>query len=92
MATMDSFCLDCGHVGPAKHVTPGSSRLAFLLWCALIVPGLVYSLWRRSGRTEACALCGHASLLPADSPVARGMIAAADTVPPAAVPWSRSGP
>lgn len=65
---MDMVCTRCEHVGePAQH-TPGSFGLELLLWLLLIVPGLLYSVWRLHSRSDRCAVCGSADLVPLQSP------------------------
>jgi hypothetical protein len=69
----DLFCTACGHVGPGKTHTRGSIGMEILLWLLLIVPGLIYSVWRHTTRGEVCGVCGAANLIPLDSPVAQKM-------------------
>ena len=64
------FCPHCGHQGTARDHTPGSMGIELVLWLCLIIPGLIYSLWRLSARRPVCARCGAAGLLPEDSPAA----------------------
>lgn len=74
--TRSRICTTCGHIGaPASH-TPGSMRIEAVLWLCLIVPGLIYSLWRLSARRDACAKCAAATLLPLDAPMAQRFIQA----------------
>lgn len=70
MSDPRKLCSSCGHVGRPKTVTPGSLLIEAVLWLCLLVPGLIYSLWRINRRHDACAKCGAATLLPLDSPVA----------------------
>lgn len=67
------FCKACGHEGNPARKTPGSLLIELVLWLFLIVPGLVYSLWRLSRRHDACQVCGSADIIPCDSPMARSM-------------------
>lgn len=62
------YCLRCGYTGEPTTVTPGSILIELVLWLFMIVPGLVYSLWRINRRHDACPKCGSADLIPADSP------------------------
>lgn len=64
------FCKSCGHTGRTDTHTPGSIWIEVVLWLCLIVPGLVYSIWRASSRKAKCERCGSFDLVPADSPVA----------------------
>lgn len=79
-------CGNCGHVGPAQHVTPGSIAVELLLWLCLLVPGLVYSLWRLSARRDVCAKCGAGQLLPLDTPKGAQIAAQAGVVPASDAP------
>lgn len=63
-------CMTCGHDGQAVSRVRGHLWLEVLLWLALLVPGLVYSLWRQTTRARGCALCGSAQIVPADAPAA----------------------
>jgi len=62
------ICTTCEHVGQPRRQTPGSFVIEVVLWTLLIVPGLVYSLWRLSAKRNVCVACGSAQLVPADSP------------------------
>jgi uncharacterized membrane protein YqaE (UPF0057 family) len=68
-------CATCGHHGPTVPHTRGSIWIELVLWLCLLVPGLVYSIWRLSTRAPACASCGARQLVPADSPVGRRLTA-----------------
>lgn len=67
-------CTVCGHVGETKVHTKGSIAIEIVLWLCFLIPGLIYSIWRHSTRGPACASCGSASLIPADSPRGRKVI------------------
>jgi hypothetical protein len=67
----ERVCVQCGHCAPTVSKTPGSTGVELLAWLLFIVPGLIYSLWRLSGRRQVCAVCGHDKLVPPDSPVGR---------------------
>jgi ABC-type Mn2+/Zn2+ transport system permease subunit len=64
------FCTTCGHEGETKTLTRGNLAVEIVLWLCLIIPGLVYSVWRLASRTEACSSCGATTLVPSNSPVA----------------------
>ena len=68
------FCPSCGHVGPGRSRMRGSLALELLLYLFLIVPGLIYSLWRHSSKAPICELCGLPGVIPADSPRARAVL------------------
>jgi len=76
-------CTVCGHVGETKSITKGSFGVELLLWLCFIIPGLIYSFWRLSSRTEGCAKCGSADVIPVDTPVGRRIVS--ETAEPGAV-------
>jgi hypothetical protein len=41
-----------------------------VLWLLLIVPGLMYSLWRLTTRAKVCPKCGAPYMIPTNSPKA----------------------
>jgi len=61
-------CVRCGSQGRPKTVTPGSFLMEIVLWLAIILPGLLYSIWRLSARKKACPVCGATDLVPPSSP------------------------
>jgi predicted RNA-binding Zn-ribbon protein involved in translation (DUF1610 family) len=68
-------CLSCGTtVARAKRAMRGSIWLEIVLWCCLLLPGLVYSIWRHTTRHLACPECGGAEMVPAGSPRAMALL------------------
>jgi len=65
------FCCNCGHEGKAKKGTPGSLLIEILLWFMMLVPGLIYSIWRMSSKFQKCPHCNSKNILPSDSPIAK---------------------
>ncbi|MDE1998741.1 MAG: hypothetical protein KGI52_07425 [Burkholderiales bacterium] len=65
------LCVRCGEVARPKIVTPGSMAVELLLWCLMIVPGVIYGLVRGSRRREVCPSCGSGELIPENSPRAK---------------------
>ena len=63
-------CMTCGYDATPQTKVKGSGLIELVLWLALIVPGLVYSIWRRTALRPSCSQCGSASLVPKDSPAA----------------------
>ena len=74
-------CKECGTVAEPTVKTPGSIGIELILWLCFFVPGLIYSLWRRSKRHDVCAACGSTRIVPASSPDGAKIGAA---LPPAA--------
>ena len=66
-----TICTSCGSTAPSKTVTRGSFLIEVILWLCFIIPGVLYSLWRLTTRSQACSACGATSLVPADSPMGR---------------------
>ena len=67
----EMFCTTCHTVGKQKRETRGSFVIELALWLMLIVPGLIYSLWRLTTRRNVCRACGSPNIVPTTSPVAR---------------------
>jgi DNA-directed RNA polymerase subunit RPC12/RpoP len=79
------ICRNCGSVGKAKYVSVSNFFIEILLWCAGLVPGVIYTLWCRHTAYNACSKCGSRDIVPVDSPVGRALASqhAADvTTPP----------
>ncbi len=41
----------------------GSGLIEVILYIFMIVPGLIYSVWRRSGNTKLCPKCSSSALI-----------------------------
>jgi hypothetical protein len=65
------FCPACGASGRPVKKARGSLAVEIMLWLLLIVPGLVYSVWRMTTYRRVCATCGSDAVIPVDSPLAR---------------------
>ncbi len=63
-------CTNCGSEGKPKRVTPGSFLIEIILWLCMLVPGLIYTIWRYNKKHDACAVCRSNSVVPADSDAA----------------------
>ena len=68
--TLKKHCMTCGHDALPKVKAKGSGLIELVLWLALFVPGLIYSIWRRTALVPTCSQCGSASMVPKDSPAA----------------------
>jgi RNA polymerase subunit RPABC4/transcription elongation factor Spt4 len=70
------LCTSCGsQVSHQKSVTQGSFLVEILLWLLMILPGVLYSLWRLTSRKKVCPQCLQPALIPIDSPIARATMA-----------------
>lgn len=70
-------CPACGTTGQPKLITRGNLLIEIILWLFLLIPGLIYSIWRLSTRYSACPTCGAAGMIPVDSPNGRRLVAQA---------------
>jgi hypothetical protein len=61
------ICETCGSLGEPKSITKGSLVIEICLWMLLILPGMIYSVWRLSTRRKGCSQC-EGNMLPIDSP------------------------
>jgi hypothetical protein len=68
------ICKACGYVGKQKTETPGQFWVELVLWIMLIVPGLIYSVWRISARRKVCPKCKARDMIPVDTPVGQEMV------------------
>lgn len=65
------ICTKCGTAGSPKKVTKGSILIELVLWICLLVPGLIYSIWRMTSKQRVCRACGSPEIVPLDSPIGR---------------------
>ena len=70
MARAEIVCTNCGTQGKPKRETPGSFLIELILWLCMVVPGLIYTIWRISKRHDTCPVCKSSSIVPAGSPAA----------------------
>lgn len=69
------FCTRCQMIGTPKTITPGNFGVELLAWLMFAIPGLIYTIWRKASAYNGCPSCGAKELIPADSPVAKRMLA-----------------
>jgi hypothetical protein len=62
------ICPHCGTRGSPKQATKGSLGIEIVLWLCLIVPGLIYSIWRLASRYPACPACGQTGMISVYTP------------------------
>jgi len=80
------YCVDCGFVGKPIYITPGTRSMEVGLWLFFVVPGIIFSAWRRLASYQECALCGKRHIVPKDSLVAQAALRKLSP-PPAVSPW-----
>lgn len=69
------ICKNCGTAHRGEHTLPGNGWIELVLWLAYIVPGLIYSIWRRSRQRPTCAACGSRDLVDTSTPVGQRLAA-----------------
>ncbi len=67
-------CTNCGYTGAPKKITKGSILIEIILWLFLIVPGLIYSIWRLTTKYDACPKCKNPTMIPVDSPKGQKLV------------------
>lgn len=68
------WCPNCGAVGAPVTVTRGSLLVELVLWLMMVLPGVLYSVWRLTTRHQACPVCKAAGMIPVESPRARAAL------------------
>jgi hypothetical protein len=69
------ICTACGMAGAPRTVTRGSLLIEIVLWLCMLLPGLLYSIWRLTTKHKACRHCGSTVIVPQDSPRGRSLLA-----------------
>ena len=68
------ICTTCGYIGRPKKVTRGSFWMEVVLWMLLIVPGIIYSVWRLTSKQKVCPKCGKPTMIPLDTPMGQELL------------------
>ena len=58
------YCNSCSNYSATAR-KKGSGWIELVLYLFYIVPGIIYSIWRRSGPPNVCPTCKSATLIPA---------------------------
>lgn len=64
--TLRYYCTSCHHFSATAR-RKGNGLIEAVLYLAYIVPGVIYSIWRRSGNTRLCPKCGGSALIDASA-------------------------
>lgn len=58
------ICPSCNYVGESGLISKGSRKLEITLWCCLVIPGMLYTMWRQSkdGKYAGCPKCHEANV------------------------------
>jgi predicted RNA-binding Zn-ribbon protein involved in translation (DUF1610 family) len=73
MAAHLMICTRCGSQAYPKKHTPGSFGVELLLFLFFIIPGIIYGVWRLSGRKLVCPACGSDAIVPTETPAGRAL-------------------
>lgn len=57
----------CGYEGRPRKTKRGSKGMEVFIWTILLVPGPLYSLWRRVGLPKQCPNCGAFKMVSTES-------------------------
>ncbi len=68
MFSRKRICSKCGSIARPRKQPKGSLLIEILLWLCFIIPGLLYSLWRVTGRVRACPGCAAPYMVDLRSP------------------------
>lgn len=68
------ICTICGYAGTPKKKNKGNGWIEVILWFFFLIPGIIYSIWRRSDKQSICLKCGNKSMIPIDSPQGQKMM------------------
>jgi predicted nucleic-acid-binding Zn-ribbon protein len=63
------ICNQCGSVVYPEKQIKGSFAIELFLWLLMILPGVIYSVWRLTTKQWGCPKCGNPNLIPLDSPM-----------------------
>ncbi|QPJ63057.1 MAG: hypothetical protein G3M70_14710 [Candidatus Nitronauta litoralis] len=67
----DQICADCGSTALPVEARRGTGWVEIILWLFFLIPGLIYSIWRRARSHMVCAYCGNPSMVSIHSERAR---------------------
>lgn len=71
----DKVCTRCYAVNKIRTETSGSLVVELFLWLLLIIPGVMYSLWRMASKHRVCSECGSGDIVKVDSPRGKQIMA-----------------
>ncbi len=58
------YCTSCSNTTRNPKMK-GRGWIEVILWLCYLIPGLIYSIWRRSGTPSVCPSCEKETLIPA---------------------------
>ncbi len=69
------ICTLCGYAGETKQKNKGNGFIELILWFFFLIPGIIYSIWRRSDKGNICPKCGNKAMIPLDTPMGQKLMA-----------------
>lgn len=77
MVEVRYFCNSCKNT-TSNPIRKGNGWIEFVLYLCYLIPGIIYSIWRRSGPPNVCPICKTAGVVPewAAKPPAAGKVEA----------------
>lgn len=70
----NSICKTCGSTDGERLHTKGSFMVEVLFWLLLLLPGILYSVWRHTTREYVCRVCGSPDLIGQDTPIGKELM------------------
>lgn len=70
----EMVCRQCESVGTPEKEMPGNLAFGCALFFFFVVPGILYSIWRLTNKTNVCQFCGSEDLVPKHSPAGERII------------------
>lgn len=72
---MKCVCVVCRSEMRPKKITQGSFIVELFLWCMMILPGVLYTVWRLTSKVKLCPICGSSKFVKAGTPAAQRLLA-----------------
>lgn len=76
-----TICPNCGTRAEPEDFGKGNRFIEVILWLCLIIPGLIYSIWRRSGNQAGCPSCGQTGMINVTTPHGRLLVEKLRAIP-----------
>lgn len=67
------ICKNCGSTHAGTRALPGSGWIELILWLFALLPGVIYSIWRRGQRKPVCEACGSRDLVGLGTPAGKAL-------------------
>ncbi len=80
------ICMECGCQRDPVKAKRGLLVVEIFMWLLYIVPGVIYSIWRRVRKHEICSKCRMPSIVLTSSSRAMGMMRLLKAFSPSPVP------